>query len=97
MTSITRFLNKRAITKAIHASRPTRSDMRGQTRDGYVVHHDIPGEAIVCEVPTLEIAGCIVNALRQRQEMKLAIALLARHRARQLARAGSTLRRRNKK
>jgi hypothetical protein len=46
---------------------------------GYKVRHDIVGEAIVCEVPTLEIAGCIVKALRERQAIKAAIRLLARH------------------
>jgi hypothetical protein len=46
--------------------------------DGYIVKHDIPGEAIVCEVPTLEIAGCIVAALRDRQLSKLALHLLAK-------------------
>lgn len=35
-------------------------------RGGYAVHHDVEGEAIVCEVPSLEIARCIVKALRDR-------------------------------
>lgn len=46
---------------------------------GFAVRHDIPGEQIVCEVPTLEIAGCIVRALRERCAVRLAEQLLARH------------------
>lgn len=65
-----KFLNKREINKRIVAV-----GMPG----GFKVKHDIPGEAIVCEVPTLEIAGCIVHALRGRQEVRLAHNLLAKH------------------
>ena len=56
-------------------------------REGYVVKHSIPGEAIVCEVPTLEIAGCIVKALRERQYLKHAAEVLARHMAKNERRA----------
>jgi hypothetical protein len=48
---------------------------------GYKVRHDVVGEAIVCEVATLELAGCIVRALRDRQEVKAATRRLALHMA----------------
>ena len=64
------FLNRREINRRIIAvARP----------HGFKVKHDIPGEAIVCEVPTLSLAGCIVKALRARQEVKLAEHLLSKH------------------
>jgi len=44
---------------------------------GYKIKHDIPGEAIICNVPTLEIAGCIVKALRERQISRIALHILA--------------------
>jgi hypothetical protein len=65
-------MNQKDIRKFIIAS---------PRRDGFVVKHNIPGEAIVCEVPTLEIAGCIVKALRERQHLKQSILLLAKHMA----------------
>jgi len=65
-----KFLNKREINKRIIAV---------AQRDTFVVKHDIPDEFIVCVVPTLEIAGCIVQALRTRQQVKLAQHLLSKH------------------
>lgn len=67
-----KFLNKREINKRIIA-------VAIPATAGFKVKHDIPFEAIVCEVPSLEIAGCIVKALRQRQEIKLAQHLLGKH------------------
>lgn len=67
-----KFLNRREINKCIVAT-PARG------RVGYNVKHDIVGEEIDCWVPTLEIAGCIVKALRERQKIKLAQHLLAKH------------------
>jgi hypothetical protein len=65
-----KFLNKREIHRRIVAvSLP----------HAFRIRHDIPGETIICEVPTLEIAGCIVQALRARQEIKLAEHLLSKH------------------
>lgn len=46
---------------------------------GYQVKHDIPGEQIVCEVPSLELGATIVKALRERQELLIAKRLLAEH------------------
>jgi len=66
-----KFLNKREINRRIIAV--------ARDRTSFKVKHDIPGEAIVCEVPSLAIAGCIVKALRERQEVKLAGHLLAKH------------------
>jgi len=40
--------------------------LTGQWND-FQVHHDIPGEAIVCHVSTAGIGHAIVRALRQRQ------------------------------
>lgn len=37
---------------------------------GYTVHHDIPGEAIICEVPSVSIGNAIVRALRERAVAK---------------------------
>lgn len=34
--------------------------------NGYTVHHDIPGEAIICSVPTVSVGNAIVRALRAR-------------------------------
>lgn len=82
------FLNKRSITKAICA--------QAKTNGGFVVRHDIKGEAIVCEVPTLEIAGCIVRALRERAMLRLAADILRRHREDETIRAGALLHRRAK-
>jgi hypothetical protein len=65
-----KFLNKREINKRIVAV---------AAPGCFKVKHDIPDERIVCVVPTLEIAGCIVSALRTRQEIKLAEQLLAKH------------------
>lgn len=64
-----KFINKAEIRKRIVARAGT---------DHYVVKHDIPGEAIICNVPTLELAACIVAALRVRQESKLALHILAK-------------------
>ncbi len=36
----------------------------------YQVHHDIPGEAIVCHVPSTDIGDVIVRALRARAYAK---------------------------
>lgn len=65
------FINRREIRKRIIAV--------AIPRGGFKVKHDIPGEAIVCEVPTLSIAGTIVKALRERQEILIASDLLAEH------------------
>jgi len=43
---------------------------------GYRIRHDLPGEAIVCEVPTLEMAGTIVAALRERALKRMAAGML---------------------
>ena len=80
---VDRLLNQREIRKHVVAVRTSHG--------GYVVKHDIVGEAIVCEVPTLEMAGCIVKALRERLMIKIAAALLQRHREKQLAKARGDL------
>jgi hypothetical protein len=72
-----KFLNKREINKRIVAVRS--STPPWGRRMAYTIKHDIPDEEIVCQVQTLEIAGCIVQALRARQEVKLAEHLLAKH------------------
>jgi len=63
-------LNKRELHKRIVATL--------LSNGFYTIKHDIPGEHIICEVPTLEMAGCIVAALRERQVSKLALHLLAK-------------------
>lgn len=69
-----RFLNKREINKRIVAYPISNNPLT------YGIKHDIPGEKFDCEeIPSLEIAGCIVKALRERQALKLAAALLANH------------------
>ena len=60
-----RELHKRIVAVPVH-------------HNGFTVKHDIPGEACVIQVPTLEIAGCIVKALRERQVSKIALHLLAK-------------------
>lgn len=67
-----KFLNKREINRRIVAVAIPRTN-------GFSVKHDIPDESIICSVPSLEIAGCIVQALRERQQVKLAHHLLAKH------------------
>lgn len=51
-------MNQRDINKAIFLS--------GVAPKGYTVHHDIPGESIVCEVSSVAIGNVIVKALRER-------------------------------
>lgn len=52
-------MTKHAINHAIYLSK--------LSGDGYCVYHEIAGESIVCEVPSVAIGNCIVRALRQRQ------------------------------
>ena len=66
-----KFINRRELRKRIVAVPATNGH--------FAIKHDIPGEEIVCQVPTLELAGCIVKALRDRQEVKIAERLLAKH------------------
>lgn len=40
--------------------------LSGMKPNGYTVHHDIDGEAIICEVPSVAIGNTIVKALRLR-------------------------------
>lgn len=49
-------MNQRQIKAAIYMS---------GIRDEYRVHHNLPGLAIVCYVPTVAIGNAIVRALRQ--------------------------------
>lgn len=52
-------MTKHAINHAIYLSK--------LSGDGYCVYHEIAGESIICEVPSVAIGNCIVRALRQRQ------------------------------
>jgi len=66
-------INKRDLHKRIVAVPDLHSrDM------GYRIKHDIPGEQVHCWVSSLEIAGCIVKALRERQISRIALHLLAK-------------------
>lgn len=52
-------MTQREIKRAIYLS--------GVKSTGYTVHHDVPGESIVCEVPSVDVGNTIVRALRERQ------------------------------
>ena len=65
-------MNQRELKKRIVA-------IRLPDDQGYKVKHDIFGELSIILVPTLELAGCIVHCLRQRQQLKAAALLLRRH------------------
>lgn len=52
-------MTKRELSKLIYLS--------GHGGD-YKVHHHMPGEAIVCHVPTVKIGNAIVRALRELAE-----------------------------
>lgn len=49
----------------------TKSEIRrriyltGSKTGGYKVVHNMPGECIVCHVPSTKIGNCIVRALRE--------------------------------
>jgi len=49
-------MTKRQIAGAIYLS---------GVNGNYQVHHNIPGQAIVCHVPSVAIGNAIVRALRQ--------------------------------
>lgn len=50
-------------------------------RGSYDVHHDIPGEAIVCHVSSVDVGNAIIRALRARQSERIAAAASSRRRA----------------
>jgi len=78
-------INRRSLNKIIIAT-PEGAAFR--------VRHDIPDEHCEIVVPTLEIAGTIVKALRERQQIKLSLKLLEEHRQRELKKAADKLKRR---
>jgi hypothetical protein len=55
-------MNQRQIKQAIYLS---------GTRGDYQVHHEIEGEAIICRVPSVAIGNAIVQALRERQGLRV--------------------------
>lgn len=54
-------MNQRDIRSAIYLS--------GIKPIGYVVHHDIPGEVMALNVPSVSVGNAIVRALRNRQKL----------------------------
>lgn len=56
-------MNQREIRSAVYLS--------GLKPVGYTVHHDVPGESIICHVPSVSIGNAIVRALRTRAMLAL--------------------------